>query len=113
MYKKCLRWIDDNLDFFDPRINRKYAKDLLRIKSFTELLFLENMFFPESPFMPRIHRKIINMTKEILNSLSLNDFILHEHGFISALAVAQEFGKNNNIDLSHEKILLKEMIDNA
>ena len=112
MYKKCLRWIDDNLDFFDPRINRKYAKDLLRIKSFTELLFLENMFFPESPFMPRIHRKIINMTKEILNSLSLNDFILHEHGFISALAVAQEFGKNNNIDLSHEKILLKEMIDN-
>ena len=43
MYEKCLRWIDDNLDFFDPRVNRKYAKDLLRIKSFTELLFLENM----------------------------------------------------------------------
>lgn len=111
MYDNCLKWISNNLNFFDPRVERKYANNLLRIKSFTELLFLENMFFPESAFKPSIHKKIIEMSKEILTSLNLNNFILHEHGFISASAVAQEFGRNNNIDLSFEKNVLQGMVD--
>lgn len=50
IFNNAVKWLEENLEYFDLTIKRKTATDDLQFKSFIELLFMMNMFYPRQLF---------------------------------------------------------------
>lgn len=96
LYKKSAKWLFDNLEYFDPRNESKIADNKYKIKAFMELLFVQNMFYPQKLFSSSEQHIINNFIINLINNMSFYNYAVRDPDMISVLPTIIEFLLNQN-----------------
>lgn len=95
LYKKSSNWLFNNLEYFDPRKGSIIADDKYTVKAFTELLFIQNMFFPKNLFSEHKQRKIDNFVLNIIDKTSFYNYVNQNPDMMSVLPTIIEYLHNH------------------
>jgi len=110
IYKKCSKWVQKNINFFDPNILRQNVDSDLMIKSYVELIFMRNMFYPDKVYskdtIASMDKLIIKTSKKI----NFNTYFLFDHYLISGSEVLCELAENNTQLNVIDKKMFKKLI---
>lgn len=97
IFNNAVKWLEENLEYFDLTIKRKTATDDLQFKSFIELLFMMNMFYPRQLFSIETSDKIVKLEKKVLHNVSFSSYFFKDPTLISGIQEIIHF--NNNFDV--------------
>lgn len=94
-YKKSEEWLIKNLKYFDPKKDSKIANDKYRVKAFTELIFIQNMFYPKRIFKDKNQNIINKFVLESIKNFSYYEYVLKNPEMLSLLPTVIEFLLNH------------------
>ncbi len=110
IYSKCSNWLEKNISFFDPRINRTKVDSNLQFKAFIELVFMDNMFNPERVYVNSFNDKLNNLINCVATDIDFNTYFLFNHFLISGSEVLLEYYNERSIVPKVDVDKLREMV---
>ncbi|MDK7109008.1 hypothetical protein QP385_05465 [Lactobacillus iners] len=113
IFDNAEKWIDNNIDYFDLTVTRKNADDELKFKSFIELLFMFDIFYPKNLFTPDINKKIVKLEEKVVKNVSFSSYFLNDPILVSGIQETITFNKNNQMisQYNNEKQHFESMIN--
>lgn len=113
IFDNAEKWIDNNIDYFDLTVIRKNADDELKFKSFIELLFMFDIFYPKNLFTPDINKKIVKLEEKVVKNVSFSSYFLNDPILVSGIQETITFNKNNQMisQYNNEKQHFESMIN--
>ncbi|MFT8324446.1 DUF6895 family protein [Oenococcus sicerae] len=97
-------WLEQNIDQFD--LTKTLATSTYKsgiVKSFIELLYMDNMFYPSNIF-GELTRKIEKIVKKTNAHYILQDILIDNREYIAALLILVEYCQNHHLPIQTTKI---------
>lgn len=115
IFNDAMKWLENNLNYFDLTIKRDTPSDDLQFKAFIELLFMFNMFYPQKLFSNKINNKILDLEKKVTGTVSFSSYFFHDPTLISGIQEIIHFNNNHGFvqenELQHFKGMINAKLD--